>query len=214
MNSTIEPILVDMEVSVEEYEFDCSSAVDVTIVRPTITVVDIEGGHRVIVEDVGSTQSFDVMDGEDGFSPTIDVVPIEGGHELIITDVNGTQTVDVMDGAGGSGVPDGGKTSQIIAKVSDEDNDVEWVTAGFGIDDATAVGSAIVGNALTDEPNYIPSGSFNNNAELDYSFENGRLIFNGLNINSAKFVGTGVKFKYKQSKYAMVDYSVIGASIE
>ena len=111
MDPTIEPILVDMDMSVEEYEFDyssadtfnldCDSSIDVTIVRPTITVIDIDGGHRVTVEDVGSTQSFDVMDGEDGFSPTIEVFNIQNGHRLRITDANGTNTVDILDGEKG-----------------------------------------------------------------------------------------------------------------
>lgn len=102
MNPTIEPILVDMDVSVEEYDFDSSSAVDPTIVRPTITVIDIEGGHRVIIEDIGSTQSFDVMDGEDGFSPIVDVFDIPNGHRLTITDAEGTNTIDILNGEDGS----------------------------------------------------------------------------------------------------------------
>ena len=101
MNPTIEPILVDMDVSVEEYEFDSSTSVDVTLVRPIITVTDIPGGHRVTVEDVGSTQSFDVMDGEVGFSPSISVIDIPSGHRVTVQNESGTESFDVMNGADG-----------------------------------------------------------------------------------------------------------------
>ena len=74
---------------------------------PTITVIDISGGHRVTITDSQGMESFDVLDGHDGqngadgYSPTIAVSNISGGHRLTITDTNGTRTVDVMDGEQG-----------------------------------------------------------------------------------------------------------------
>ena len=74
---------------------------------PTITVIDISGGHRVTITDEQGMESFDVLDGHDGqngadgYSPTIAVSNITGGHRLTITDKNGTRTVDVMDGEQG-----------------------------------------------------------------------------------------------------------------
>lgn len=35
-------------------------------VSPTVTVTEIDGGHRVTITDINGTQSFDVMDGADG----------------------------------------------------------------------------------------------------------------------------------------------------
>ena len=41
-------------------------------VSPIITVSDIEGGHRVTITDAKGTQSFDVMNGEDGNVENVD----------------------------------------------------------------------------------------------------------------------------------------------
>lgn len=118
MDPTIEPI--DLEVEEEEYDLDVDSDIELTLVRPIITVTDIPGGHRVTIEDIGSTQSFDVMDGEDGVSPTIEISSITGGHRLTITDATGTQTVDVMDGEKGDKGDTGatGATGNGIASIT------------------------------------------------------------------------------------------------
>ena len=97
-------------------------------VSPTVSVEDIEGGHKLTITDKNGKQTVDVMDGEagrdgadgytpvkgkdyfdgqdgengaDGVSPTVNVEAITGGHRITITDKNGTQTVDVMDGEDG-----------------------------------------------------------------------------------------------------------------
>ena len=118
MDPTIEPI--DLEVEEEEYDLDVDSDIELTLVRPIITVTDIPGGHRVTIEDIGSTQSFDVMDGEDGVSPTIEISSITGGHRLTITDATGTKTVDVMDGEKGDKGDTGatGATGNGIASIT------------------------------------------------------------------------------------------------
>lgn len=93
---------------------------------PTVSIIEIPGGHRVVITDAEGTQSFDVMDGEDGtggggeaggsgedgFSPTITVEEIKGGHRLTITDIDSTKTVDVMDGVDGAAGPQGEKGDQ------------------------------------------------------------------------------------------------------
>lgn len=38
-------------------------------VSPTITIEEIEGGHRVIITDVNGSKSFDVLDGENRTTP-------------------------------------------------------------------------------------------------------------------------------------------------
>jgi hypothetical protein len=42
-------------------------------ISPTISVVEIQNGHRVIINDVDGEKSFDILDGEDG----------EGGKGII-----------------------------------------------------------------------------------------------------------------------------------
>lgn len=75
----------------------------------------------------------------------------------------------------------------------------------------SAVGTAIVGEAITEIPNYTPSGDIhlvNQDIQivpsivLDYQYRNYKLIINGLKVNktiisvptSANFVGNGVNF--------------------
>lgn len=98
-------------------------------VSPTITVTEIEGGHRLTIADKAGTKSVDVMDGEvgqtgatgqtgqtgatgepgkDGVSPTITTAPITGGHRLTIKDAAGTKSIDLMNGKDG-GDGDNGK---------------------------------------------------------------------------------------------------------
>ncbi len=74
-------------------------------VSPSITVTDIDGGHRITIIDAAhpSGQTVDVMDGTDGTSPTITVTAITGGYRITITDVQHPegQSVDILHGAKG-----------------------------------------------------------------------------------------------------------------
>lgn len=74
---------------------------------PTCAVTEITGGHRVTITDINKSQSFNVMDGndgdpgadgDDGYSPTVAVADITGGHRITITDKTGVHTFDVMNG--------------------------------------------------------------------------------------------------------------------
>ena len=105
----------------ESGEFDGAAGQDG--VSPTVTVIDITGGHRVTITDANGTKYFDVMDGKDGsgggtgggadgadgFSPIVSITQIEGGHRVTITDANGEKPFDVLDGVDGQdgspGVP-------------------------------------------------------------------------------------------------------------
>lgn len=52
-------------------------------VSPTVSVTEIDGGHRVTITDVNGTQSFDVMDGEDGSGGggvSGEYLPLSGGY--------------------------------------------------------------------------------------------------------------------------------------
>lgn len=86
---------------------------------PSVEVVDIEGGHRVVIYDAEGGNVFDVMDGEkgdpgdpgqpgdkgdpgdDGFSPTASVSKSGSTATITITDKTGTTTATVSDGAKG-----------------------------------------------------------------------------------------------------------------
>lgn len=74
-------------------------------VSPTVTVIDIEGGHRVTITDANGETSFDVMngtDGEDGVSPSVTVTEITGGHKVTVSDATGNKSFDVLDGDDGT----------------------------------------------------------------------------------------------------------------
>lgn len=73
-------------------------------VSPTVSIMDIANGHRVIITDATGIHSFDVLDGANGapgVSPEITVTNITGGHRVTIVDAHSTQTFDVMDGVDG-----------------------------------------------------------------------------------------------------------------
>ena len=59
-------------------------------VSPSITVTDIEGGHRVTITDANGTKSFDVMDGKNG---SVDNITINGKS----SDANGNFTINAND---------------------------------------------------------------------------------------------------------------------
>lgn len=84
----------------------------------------------------------------------------------------------------------------------------------IGYDSATTAGGAIVGEAVTSEPNYTPTGtvtltkepvSVMNGATLDYEYDSdtGSLVIYGINattsniqsVSGAQFIGNGVTLK-------------------
>lgn len=84
------------------------------------------------------------QDGADGTTFTPSVTVVTNGYELswsndgnkqnpqTVTILNGTNGQDGNDGADGQGVPTGGSTGQILAKVSGSDYDTEWITMSSG----------------------------------------------------------------------------------
>jgi hypothetical protein len=110
----------ELETAVGEANAKIKDLEDNQAISPTITVTEIEGGHKVTIIDVDGAETINVMDGvdgedgkdgqngEDGFSPTVDIIEITGGHRVTITDKDGTKSFDVMDGeGGGTGGADG-----------------------------------------------------------------------------------------------------------
>lgn len=70
-------------------------------VSPEVSVVTIQGGHRVVFTDASGDHGFNVMDGTDGVSPEISVEDIANGHRVTITDATGTNVFDVENGTDG-----------------------------------------------------------------------------------------------------------------
>ena len=74
---------------------------------PVITVSEIDGGHKISVQDETSLQEFNVLDGKggeagkDGYSPSIELQHIENGTEIIITDKDGEKTAQIHNGESG-----------------------------------------------------------------------------------------------------------------
>ena len=120
-------------------------------VSPTVSVEDIDGGHRITIVDAEGTNTFDVLDGAkgetgakgdkgdkgdkgapgstgatgaDGYSPSVNVTKADGVSTITITDKNGTTTVEIQDGANGK---DGsnGKDGTTPVKGSDYFTDAE-----------------------------------------------------------------------------------------
>lgn len=105
-------------------------------ISPTVTVTEIDGGHRITITDVDGEQSFDVMDGkngidgsdgDDGFSPIVNVTEIDGGHRITIVDVNGEQSFDVLNGQNGENGTDGKSAYQISVDNGFEGTEEEWL---------------------------------------------------------------------------------------
>ena len=78
-----------------------------SVVSPTIDVVDIPGGHRLIITDEQGTENVDIMNGHDGISPEIEVETITGGHQITITTAEETEIFTVLDGTNGADGADG-----------------------------------------------------------------------------------------------------------
>lgn len=70
-------------------------------VSPTVTVEEIEGGHRVTITDVNGPKSFDVMDGEGSGSVTIDEV--DASKVIFNEDVRTSYTVGNIEMVNGVG---------------------------------------------------------------------------------------------------------------
>ena len=70
----------------------------------SVSIDEIDGGHRITFTDKNGDKSFDVMNGTSGgpgVSPSVSIDPIEGGTRITITDASGTKSFDVLNGADG-----------------------------------------------------------------------------------------------------------------
>lgn len=109
-------------------------------VSPTVSVVDISGGHRVTITDAYGDTSFDVLDGSPGVSPVISVSTITNGHRVTITDATGTKTFDVLNGADGSGSGD------MMVSVYDPSGKAQDIFGYVDTQITAAIGDAIGGS--------------------------------------------------------------------
>ena len=118
-------------------------------------------------------------------------------------------------------VPSGGTTGQVLTKTSNSDYALEWATPqgavtsvngqtgavtldaedvnalpddtefAIGYDEVSAVGTAVVGTAVTATPNYVPSGD----VVMDYEIKGNKLYIYGFHFN-----GSGVKFTVEKEQ--------------
>lgn len=102
-----ERIASDVEQRANNNEFDGFS--------PTVTVDEIDGGHKVTVTDIGGRHDFDVMDG---------VIPSE--YVTSVNNKSGTVTITYSDLEG---------TPDIPTKVSELDNDSGFLTEEMADDE-------------------------------------------------------------------------------
>ena len=68
---------------------------------PTASVTEITGGHKVTITDVEHSESFLVMDGDDGYSPEIGLVSAPNGTKVNISTKTGSKSFVVYDGDDG-----------------------------------------------------------------------------------------------------------------
>ena len=95
----------------------------------------------------GETDTFNVTNGKDGEDGatiySIDktaTVGLVDTYTITLTDGR-TYEFQVTNGSGGSGVPEGGTTGQVLAKKSDADGDVGWVNQSGGSDVSSEIES-------------------------------------------------------------------------
>lgn len=95
----------------------------------------------------GETDTFNVTNGKDGEDGatiySIDktaTVGLVDTYTITLTDGR-TYDFQVTNGSGGSGVPEGGTTGQVLAKKSDADGDVQWVNQSGGSDVSSEIES-------------------------------------------------------------------------
>lgn len=75
--------------------------------------------------------------------------------------------------------------------------DVTYTPPNYALtyDESVSVGSAVVGEAVTGEPNYTPSGAISI-PTLNWEFKNKKLYFYG--VTAPTFTGNGVTFAIEQ----------------
>lgn len=85
------------------------------------------------------------------------------------------------------------KTGAVVLDATDVGALPDTTTFALGYDPDCSVGLAEVGDAVTDEPFYTPSGTVN--ATLNWEYKNNKLYIYGVNTT---FTGNGVKFAVEQ----------------
>lgn len=86
-----------------------------------------------------------------------------------------------------------GQTGAVVLDATDVGAIPDTTTFALGYDPDSTVGLAKVGDAVTDEPNYTPTGAVT--ATLNWEYKNNKLYIYGVNTT---FTGNGVNFAVEQ----------------
>ena len=87
-------------------------------------------------------------------------------YTITLSDGN-TYDFTVTNGSGGSGVPEGGTTGQVLAKKSDADGDVEWINQSDGSDVSSEIASLSAATSeLASETTVLASENSTQNSQL------------------------------------------------
>lgn len=92
---------------------------------PTVTVIDITGGHRVTITDASGAHTFDVMDGQSGGGGTGDYDELTNKPQIAGVTLSGNKSLADLGIASASDIPTvpvqsvNGKTGAVVLNASD-----------------------------------------------------------------------------------------------
>ena len=169
---------------------DKLESTDVATVALTGSYSDLTGTPTIptALTDLG------ISDGTSG-----QVLSTDGaGTFTFITGGGGTPGADGADGADGVGVPAGGTTGQVLAKIDGTDYNTEWVDAASG---GGSFDGDLAGSVLTDSTGTLTIASGNGDSvKITANNDNGATAANSSSVNGIRFGTSGSSDQYDLSQ--------------
>lgn len=212
------PIIIDAEVELNDLSVDADvESTDLEVdaetdselrPMPAISIGEVQEGEEAAATMTG-TYAFPVLNlvlprgrqGETG-DPGPQGPQGPQGPPGPVQSVNGKTGAVVLDATDVGALPDSyaapvssvnSKTGAVTLSAADVGAIPDTTTFALGYDPDCSVGLAKVGDAVTDEPFYTPSGTVT--AALNWEYKNNKLYIYGVNTT---FTGNGVKFAVEQ----------------